>query len=174
MRVGIVALLQESNTFLAERTTLEHFRSNVLATGQEVAQQFAGTHHEVAGFFASLAATDIEPVPIFAARAVPFGVIAGETWHELMSILWRRSTMPDRSTECWSHPRGHGQRAGTGRRRLLAERAARGSGRRCRSSALSIITPTCRSGWWTPATLWWPTGPIPTLINSPVGCGPPI
>jgi len=31
-----VALLQESNTFLAGRTTLEHFRADLLATGPAV------------------------------------------------------------------------------------------------------------------------------------------
>ncbi|MDX1966378.1 MAG: M81 family metallopeptidase, partial [Planctomycetaceae bacterium] len=35
-RVGIIAILQESNTFLPEKTTLEHFRQDVLLTGDAV------------------------------------------------------------------------------------------------------------------------------------------
>ena len=50
MRVGILGLIQESNTFLAGRTTLEHFREDVLATGTAVAETFAGAHHEIGGF----------------------------------------------------------------------------------------------------------------------------
>ena len=34
-RVGIVALLQESNTFLAGRTALEHFQADLLASPQD-------------------------------------------------------------------------------------------------------------------------------------------
>ena len=72
-RVGIVALLQESNTFLAGRTTLDHFRADLLATGPAVREKLADAHHEVGGFFAGLAAAGIEAIPIFAARALPYG-----------------------------------------------------------------------------------------------------
>ncbi len=175
MRVGIVALLQESNTFLAERTTLEHFRTGVLAIGQDVAEQFAGTHHEVAGFFASLAAADLEAVPIFAARAVPFGVIAGDAWQELMSIMLSALddagpldgvlVAPHGATVSEPAPDADG---------FWLSQLARRWARRCRSSARSTHTPICRSRWSTPATLWWPTEPIPILINLPAGCEPPI
>ena len=36
MRVGIIALLQETNTFIAEATTLRHFEENLLVSGEEV------------------------------------------------------------------------------------------------------------------------------------------
>src|SRR3954451_13121274 len=65
MRVGIIALLQESNTFLAQRTTLAHFREDLLVEGEEVRVRLAGSHHETAGFFAGLAEADLEAVPIF-------------------------------------------------------------------------------------------------------------
>src|SRR4051812_14237547 len=78
MRVGIIALLQESNTFLRERTTLAHFREDMLVEGEEVRQRLAGSHHETAGFFAGLEEAGLEAVPIFAARALPFGVVVAE------------------------------------------------------------------------------------------------
>ena len=83
MRVGIIALLQESNTFLADRTTLAHFERDVLCEGDEVRRRFAGAHHEVGGFFAGLAEEGIEAVPIFAARALPYGVIEAAAFDEL-------------------------------------------------------------------------------------------
>ncbi len=88
MRVGIIALLQESNTFIPERTQLEHFKNDTLATGSKLIEIFAGTHHEVAGFLSCLEKAKIEVVPIFAARAIPFGVIATEAWNELMSLMF--------------------------------------------------------------------------------------
>lgn len=87
MRVGIVALLQESNTFVAGRTTLEHYRRELLATGEDVRRQLAGTHHEVGGFFAGLDEAGIEAVPLFAARALPFGTMTAETFKTLLQMM---------------------------------------------------------------------------------------
>jgi len=85
MRVGIIGLLQESNTFLPEKTTWEHFEGDVLARGEQVRHRFAGARHEIGGFFQGLAQQDIEAVPIFAARALPYGVIDQETFARLMA-----------------------------------------------------------------------------------------
>jgi microcystin degradation protein MlrC len=86
-RVGIVALLQESNTFLAGRTTLEHFRGDLLATGEAVRTLLAPAHHEVGGFFAGLAAAGVEAVPIFAARALPYGTMTAACLDSLLTRL---------------------------------------------------------------------------------------
>lgn len=88
MRVGIIALLQESNTFLAQATTFEKFEQDLLAEGEALRARLADAHHEVGGFFAELdAARDVEVVPIFAARALPFGVITSDTFAELLRRL---------------------------------------------------------------------------------------
>ena len=89
MRVGIVALLQESNTFLREPTTLDRFREDLLVTGESVRVALATAHHEVGGFFAGLAAAGIEAAPIFAARALPYGVITAETLDSLEPLTKR-------------------------------------------------------------------------------------
>jgi len=87
MRVGIIALLHESNTFISEPTTIEHFRENTLLVDDEVCQM-ADSHHEVAGFFQGLElAESIEPVPIFAGRATPYGTITAATHAELMDTM---------------------------------------------------------------------------------------
>ena len=54
-RVGILALIQESNTFLPGATTLDHFRQELLLSGVDVRTQFINAHHEVRGFFDGLA-----------------------------------------------------------------------------------------------------------------------
>jgi microcystin degradation protein MlrC len=88
MRVGVIGLLQESNTFLAERTTLEKFQQDVLATGEAVRARFRTAHHEIGGFFAGLADARIDAVPIFVARALPFGVIADDAYSTLLTMLF--------------------------------------------------------------------------------------
>jgi len=88
MRVGIIALLQESNTFIGQPTTLAHFQEELLVTGEAVRQRLVGTHHEVAGMFHALEEAGAEAVPIFAARAVPFGVIEASAIQRLLEIMF--------------------------------------------------------------------------------------
>ncbi len=87
MRIGVIALLHESNTFLAQPTSIESFRENLLLTGDPIRAALADAHHEVGGFFAGLAAADVDAVPLFAARALPSGCIAADTYAELMEQL---------------------------------------------------------------------------------------
>ncbi len=87
-RVGIIALLHESNTFVAQPTTLEHFRENLLVTGESVRERLADTHHEVGGFFAGLAREQIAAVPIFAARAMPYGAITSDAFDDLLTMMF--------------------------------------------------------------------------------------
>ena len=88
MRVGIIALLHESNTFISEPTTFDHFKQSWLFTGEAVREDIADTHHEVAGFFAGLDDEEIEAVPVFAGRAVPFGTIEKSAFNQLIEILF--------------------------------------------------------------------------------------
>lgn len=87
MRVGVITWLHESNTFLPIPTTLDHFRQGALTTGVGVRKAFEGTPHEVGGFFEGLDAAGLEAVPVFAARAVPYGTITAETFTTLLDML---------------------------------------------------------------------------------------
>jgi microcystin degradation protein MlrC len=88
MRVGIIALLHESNTFISQPTTLQHFKENWFCTGDAVREQVIGTHHETGGFFEGLAQEQIEAVPIFAGRAVPYGAITAEAFDKLLETMF--------------------------------------------------------------------------------------
>lgn len=88
MRVGIIALLHESNTFVSRQTTLDHFREHLLLTGEELRTQLAETHHEIGGFFEGLESSGVEAVPLLAARAVPFGPIAREAFSPLLEMMF--------------------------------------------------------------------------------------
>ncbi len=87
MRVGIIALLQESNTFVSKQTRLADFEADVLLTGDAVLDYFRDKEHEVGGFIAGLEAAGIEAVPVIAARALPFGTIQDGTFRELTRRL---------------------------------------------------------------------------------------
>src|SRR3990170_5143405 len=87
MRVGIIALLHESNTFVTEATTLDKFEQVLLLTGDAVRDRLAGAKHEVGGFFQGLAEAGIDAAPLFAARAYPFGVIRADAYDRLIAII---------------------------------------------------------------------------------------
>src|SRR5262245_39917107 len=86
MRVGIIAIQHESNTFLSSPTTLADFERDLLLRGEAV-RRLEGAHHEVGGFFAGLTAANIDAVPILAVRAIPSGTVAADTFRRLVEIL---------------------------------------------------------------------------------------
>jgi microcystin degradation protein MlrC len=88
MRIGIIALLQESNTFIPQPTTLAHFEQDMLVTGQEVCTRLAHAHHEVGGMLHGLEESGAEAVPLFAARAFPFGVIEASAFDALLARMF--------------------------------------------------------------------------------------
>ncbi|MCY2941749.1 MAG: M81 family metallopeptidase [Planctomycetota bacterium] len=87
MRVGIISILQESNTFIQGKTTLRDFQNDILSEGDSICQKFQNSHHEIGGFFKGLQKQGIEAVPLLAARALPYGVIESDCWNYLMGRM---------------------------------------------------------------------------------------
>lgn len=75
LRVGIIGIFHESNTFIPEPTTLEDYQRQMLLIGEEVREKYGNAHHEISGFFQVLAAEGIEAVPIILANAAPWGKV---------------------------------------------------------------------------------------------------
>jgi microcystin degradation protein MlrC len=84
VRVGVVCLSHESNTFLPALT--ERGRFDVCA-GDAVRSRWAATNHEVAGFLDGIASSGHEAVPVFTAVAMPSGRIADEALSGLVEEL---------------------------------------------------------------------------------------
>jgi microcystin degradation protein MlrC len=89
MRVGIVALMHESNTLIRGATTLADFEADLLLEFEPVRHRLAGAHHEVGGFFEGLSTAGIEAAPVFAARALPYGAITTDAATALQDRLLR-------------------------------------------------------------------------------------
>jgi microcystin degradation protein MlrC len=64
-----------------------HFAEDLLVYGDAVKNQLECAAHEVGGFFEVLEEEGIQAVPVFAARAYPFGVVALETFEELVATI---------------------------------------------------------------------------------------
>ncbi|MCO6458203.1 MAG: M81 family metallopeptidase [Pirellulaceae bacterium] len=133
MRIGLLALLHESNTFIGQPTTREHFQENLLLVGDDVRRELAETHHEVGGFFEGLERestfeSPCRAVPLLAARAVPFGTIEAAAFDALLDLLWRQLdtagpldgllVAPHGATVSQRHPDADGYWLGELRRRV--------------------------------------------------------
>jgi microcystin degradation protein MlrC len=86
-RVGIIGLLQESNTFIDGKTTLQHFEDDLFLIGDAILEQMADAPHEVGGFLEGLKTVNIEVVPIFLTRSIPYGVIEAQAFDSLISTM---------------------------------------------------------------------------------------
>jgi microcystin degradation protein MlrC len=86
-RLGIVGLLQESNTFIGEVTRRSHFEADLLLRGEAIRETMRSAPHEVGGFFEELERAGAEAVPIFLARALPYGTIERITFENLVDEL---------------------------------------------------------------------------------------
>lgn len=88
MRIGIIAILHESNTFVRQPTTLEKFHEDLYLEGELIAQKLADSHHEIGGFLAGLEECnsefgDVFAVPLLVTRATPAGIIQAAAWQQL-------------------------------------------------------------------------------------------
>jgi microcystin degradation protein MlrC len=87
VRVGIIAFMHESNTFIQSPTTLAHFEQDLLVEGEDVRDELADAHHEIGGFFQGLKAENVEAAPIFAARALPHGTVQADAFDDLFGRI---------------------------------------------------------------------------------------
>lgn len=85
LRVAIVGIYHESNTFIPAPTTLEHFRKSALLLGEDVRTRYGSSHHEITGFFQGLAEADIEAVPLIFSFASAWGRVTDEA----LDTLWQ-------------------------------------------------------------------------------------
>ena len=84
MRIGVLGLRHESNTFLPTPTDIGLFE---VLVGDAVRDRWSGTHNEIGGMIAGIERAGEEVVPIYSAVAVPGGTIRAETLDELVSRL---------------------------------------------------------------------------------------
>ena len=84
MRIGVLVLRHESNTFLPTPTDIGLFE---VLHGDAVRERWTGTHNEMGGFIEGIERAGEEVVPVYSAVAVPGGTIPSETFDALVTRL---------------------------------------------------------------------------------------
>ena len=82
--------MQETNTFVPFRTTVETFRSHYLRRGREVLDGYGAARVEVPGFLSVLKEAGITPVPLIAAHALSGGSVMRVAFDALLGEMIER------------------------------------------------------------------------------------
>ncbi len=86
MRIAVGGIFHETNTFVADPTTLADFRAYQFAAGADLLD-WRSTRSEIGGFLTGCAARDWEPVPSLFAAALPAGLVDHAAFESLTSQL---------------------------------------------------------------------------------------
>jgi microcystin degradation protein MlrC len=90
MRVAVGSLMQETNTFVPFRTTVDTFNAYYLRRDGDVLTGFGDARVEIPGFLSVLAEADVTPVPLLAGHGGSNGPVMRETFHVLVTEMVHR------------------------------------------------------------------------------------
>ncbi len=87
LRIGLVGISHESNTFIDTLTTIDDFHNGHFFLGKAIIEEYRDAHHEIGGMMEVLGQHPVELVPIMYAEATPGGKIASATSSYLVDLL---------------------------------------------------------------------------------------
>ncbi|HUZ58844.1 MAG TPA: M81 family metallopeptidase [Hanamia sp.] len=90
LRIAILGIYHETNTFLDKPTTLPDFKKGHWLFGNDIIREYKDAYHEVGGMIEVLNQEGIELVPVMYAEATPGGIITSETYNELLQKMVER------------------------------------------------------------------------------------
>jgi microcystin degradation protein MlrC len=94
-RVGVASIIQETNTFSANQSTLQDFELQGIWLGADVVTKSQGMNIEVAGSLERLRTHGFEAVPLMRAWAMSGGVLLDTELAKMKAILKREITAAD-------------------------------------------------------------------------------
>lgn len=86
MRIAVGGIFHETNTFVADPTTMADFRAYQFAAGSDLLD-WRSTRSEIGGFLTGCAERDWDPVPSLFAAALPAGLVDHAAFESLTSQL---------------------------------------------------------------------------------------
>jgi microcystin degradation protein MlrC len=79
IRIALLGIYHESNTFLKSNTSLKDFERGHLLFGEKIRGEYAKAFHEIGGMLEVLDDAGAEAIPLVFAEAIPGGTITDET-----------------------------------------------------------------------------------------------
>ena len=86
-RVGVASIIQETNTFSANRTTMQDFETQGIWLGAEADKNSQGMNIEVAGSLEELRAHGFEAIPLMRAWAMSGGILLDSELAKMKALL---------------------------------------------------------------------------------------
>jgi microcystin degradation protein MlrC len=83
MRIGILGLIHESNTFFEGKTSYTDFKHHQMLWGNDVRVVYTKAFHEIGGFLGGLEKEGLESIPLYVATQTPSGIITTEALEKL-------------------------------------------------------------------------------------------
>lgn len=90
LKIALLGIYHESNTFLDKPTILSDFRKGHWLFGDDIVREYKQAYHEIGGMIEALGQEEIELIPVMYAEATPGGVITAETYKELLQKMMDR------------------------------------------------------------------------------------
>ncbi|MBL8702965.1 MAG: M81 family metallopeptidase [Alphaproteobacteria bacterium] len=90
MRIAVGSLMQETNTFVAFKTTVDTFKAFYLRRGDELLTGYGAARVEVPAFFSVFREAGVEAVPLIAGHAGASGVVLRRDFDELLGDMLER------------------------------------------------------------------------------------
>ncbi len=87
LRVALMGIYHESNTFVPQATTFADFKAGKYLRGQAIREEYAEAHHEIGGMLEVMDREGVEVLPVLYASATPGGTISAETGEWLVNSL---------------------------------------------------------------------------------------
>lgn len=89
LRVALLGIYHETNTFLDKPTTLEDFGDGHWFFGNDIITEYKDAYHEIGGMIEVLDKEGIDIVPVMFAQAIPGGVITAKTYEYLLERMMK-------------------------------------------------------------------------------------
>ena len=84
MKIGILGLIHESNSFVAKQTRMANFN---ISRGNDIRTQWSHTHHEIGGFIQATHDKNLCLLPLLTATATPSGILTRNTYETILEEM---------------------------------------------------------------------------------------
>lgn len=90
LRVALLGIYHESNTFVPQATITTDFENGHYLTGEAIRNEYQHAHHEIGGMIEVMDREGIEVIPVLFAEATPGGFLSATTYEGILNNMLER------------------------------------------------------------------------------------